>query len=87
MDPQIVLSHLSANGSSDQNSTTADEHEKEAPQKEGSHPEGSNGTQHLGPEGAFWEPAAGVIQDDGVTKIEALYLVFGKGWGLFALWA
>lgn len=33
-----------------------------------------------------WEPAAGVEQDPGVTKIEALYIVFGKGKGLFFLW-
>lgn len=25
-------------------------------------------------------------QDEGVTRIEALYLVFGKGWALWALW-
>ncbi|KAF9055230.1 MFS general substrate transporter [Hymenopellis radicata] len=25
-------------------------------------------------------------QDDGVTKIEALYIVFGRGWKLWALW-
>jgi len=27
-----------------------------------------------------------VRQDDGVTRIEALYVVFGKGWGLYTLW-
>ncbi|WRT67511.1 uncharacterized protein IL334_004483 [Kwoniella shivajii] len=27
-----------------------------------------------------------IEQEEGVTRIEALYLVFGKGWGLYALW-
>ena len=27
-----------------------------------------------------------VAQDDGVTRVEALYVVFGKGWGLYSLW-
>ncbi|TYJ57394.1 hypothetical protein B9479_001934 [Cryptococcus floricola] len=28
-----------------------------------------------------------VEQERGVTRIEALYLVFGKGWGIYSLWA
>ena len=50
------------------------------------HEEGENGTNDLKND-IYWEPAEGVQQDDGVTRIEALYLVYGKGWGLFALWA
>nr|BAK05769.1 predicted protein [Hordeum vulgare subsp. vulgare] len=32
------------------------------------------------------ESTVDVEQDDGVTKIEALYLVFGNGWKLWLLW-
>jgi hypothetical protein len=63
---------------------TAQPDDKHAPRANGEL-EGEVGTNHLNADG-FWEPAAGVVQDDGVTKIESLYLVFGKGWGLFALW-
>ncbi|KAG5641857.1 hypothetical protein DXG03_004097 [Asterophora parasitica] len=31
-------------------------------------------------------PTSSIEQDIGVTKIEALYLVFGKGWKLWLLW-
>ncbi|WWD08232.1 hypothetical protein V865_006343 [Kwoniella europaea PYCC6329] len=32
-------------------------------------------------------PGDSTKQDAGVTRIEGLYLVFGRGWGLYSLWA
>ena len=86
---QQTLPRLAAVDGNNDQTTSYDESQDEKNSNEkysgdADHPEGPNGTQQL--DDAFWEPAEGVKQDDGVTRIEALYIVFGKGVGLYALW-
>ena len=79
--PYLVGS--SENGTLGSSASDSD-HQDSTAHKPIPHEEGERGTNHL--DDAYWEPAEGVVQDDGVTRIEALYLVYGKGWGLIALW-
>ncbi|OXG87858.1 siderophore-iron transporter Str3 [Cryptococcus neoformans Gb118] len=58
-------------------------------QSEESEEQEKNDVESLSKEAAAQAQAEAVTveQDKGVTRIEALYIVFGKGWGLYSLWA
>lgn len=58
-------------------------------QSEESEEQEKNDVESLSKEAAAQAQAETVTveQDKGVTRIEALYIVFGKGWGLYSLWA
>ena len=88
-----TLSHSPSSGPSRSSSDNGSPSSPDSPHSPHSHDakplphaEGENCTNALNND-IDWEPAPGVEQDDGVTRIEALYIVYGKGWGLFALWA
>lgn len=86
--PQLVIdSQLAAEDHETLHSSGDEAGERETEKKERfPHGEGERGTHALNDD-LYWEPAEGVEQDVGVTKIESLYKVFGKGWGLYLLWA
>lgn len=74
-------------GDSTVNSSSSQEHGAEEP-KGREHPNDSaaastNNEKH----GSEDSQSVEMEQSIGVTKIEALYIVFGKGWKLVALWA
>ncbi|OCF35087.1 siderophore-iron transporter Str3 [Kwoniella heveanensis BCC8398] len=78
--PQPVREHLNTLAFSENDPIQA-EAEAEA-DKEGSEGNAEHGYGKYNP-GAEGQ----ITQDAGVTRIEALYLVFGKGWGIYAFWA
>ncbi|WVQ96555.1 hypothetical protein IAU59_003660 [Kwoniella sp. CBS 9459] len=78
--PQPVREHLSTLAFSENDPIRA-EAEAEA-DKEGSEGNAEHGYGQYNP-----EAEGQIAQDGGVTRIEALYLIFGKGWGIYAFWA